>query len=134
MFSTFLWVFSKMRQKLAGDAIWKVIIFQAGTALILSSVALVFVEKRAALSILAGVAIIVASNLSYAWIARQSKVIAKPGGEVLLRHVLAQIAKLLVIFGLMLGAFTSNWFEGGWLVASMGAALLVHWVSLLLLR
>jgi hypothetical protein len=96
--------------------------------------ALVFVDKQMALSALAGAAIIVAGNLSYAWIARQSKVVAKPGGEVLLRHVLAQIAKLLIIFGLMLGAFTSNLFQAGWLVASMGAALLVHWVSLLFLR
>ena len=123
-----------MQRELAGDAIWKVIIFQIVAALVLSSSALVFVDKQTALSTLAGAAIIVAGNLSYAWIARQSKVVAKPGGEVLLRHVLAQIAKLTIIFGLMLGAFTSSWFQAGWLVASMGAALLVHWVSLLFLR
>jgi hypothetical protein len=123
-----------MQRELAGDAIWKVIIFQTVAALVLSLAALVFVDKQMALSALAGAAIIVAGNLSYAWIARQSKVVAKPGGEVLLRHVLAQIAKLLIIFGLMLGAFTSNLFQAGWLVASMGAALLVHWVSLLFLR
>jgi F0F1-type ATP synthase assembly protein I len=123
-----------MQRELAGDAIWKVIIFQTVAALVLSLAALVFVDKQMALSALAGAGIIVAGNLSYAWIARQSKLVAKPGGEVLLRHVLAQIAKLLIIFGLMLGAFTSNWFQAGWLVASMGAALLVHWVSLLFLR
>jgi hypothetical protein len=123
-----------MQRKLAGDAIWKVIVFQTVAALVLSSAALVLLDKLTALSALAGAAIIVAGNLSYAWIARQSKVVAKPGGEVLLRHVVAQIAKLLIIFGLMLGAFTSNWFQAGWLVASMGAALLVHWVSLLFLR
>jgi hypothetical protein len=123
-----------MQQELAGDAIWKVIIFQTVAALVLSLAALVFVDKQTALSTLAGAVIIVTGNLSYAWIARQSKVVAKPGGEVLLRHVLAQIAKLLIIFGLMLGAFTSNLFQAGWLVASMGATLLVHWVSLLFLR
>jgi hypothetical protein len=123
-----------MQRKLAGDAIWKVIVFQTVAALVLSSAALVLLDKLTARSALAGATIIIAGNLSYAWIARQSKVVAKPGGEVLLRHVLAQIAKLLIIFGLMLGAFTSNWFQAGWLVASMGTALLVHWVSLLFLR
>jgi hypothetical protein len=123
-----------MQRELAGDAIWKVIIFQTVAALVLSLAALVFVDRQTALSALAGAVIIVAGNLSYALIARQSKVVAKPGGEVLLRHVLAQLAKLLIIFGLMLGAFTSNWFQAGWLVASMGAALLVHWVSLLFSR
>jgi hypothetical protein len=123
-----------MQRKLAGDAIWKVIVFQTVAALVLSSAALVLLDKLTARSALAGATIIIAGNLSYAWIARQSKVVAKPGGEVLLRHVFAQIAKLLIIFGLMLGAFTSNWFQVGWLVASMGTALLVHWVSLLFLR
>jgi F0F1-type ATP synthase assembly protein I len=123
-----------MQRELAGDAIWKVIIFQTVAALVLSLAALVFAGKQMAISALAGALIIVAGNFSYAWIARRSKIVAKPGGEVLLRHVLAQIAKLLIIFGLMLGAFTSNWFQAGWLLASMGAALLVHWVSLLFLR
>jgi F0F1-type ATP synthase assembly protein I len=123
-----------MQRELAGDVIWKVIIFQTVAALALSLAALVFLDKQMALSALAGAAIIVAGNLSYACIARRSKVDAKPGSEVLLRHVLAQIAKLLIIFGLMLGAFTSNLFQAGWLVASMGATLLVHWVSLLFLR
>lgn len=130
----FLRVVGNMQREQVSDAIWKVIVFQIVITLVLSLATVIFVDKPTSLSVLAGAFIIVAGNLSYGWIARRSMVMAKPAGQVLLRHVLAQIAKLLIIFGLMLGAFTSNWFQAGWLVASMGAALLVHWMSLLFVR
>ncbi len=119
-----------MRQAFLGGSYQKVLILQAIGTLMFALGTLVLGGQQMAMSVLAGGTIIMVGNLAYAWIARPSRVFAKSGNEVLLRHVLAQIAKLVMILGLMLGAFTSGWFQTGWLLVAMGVALLGHWVSL----
>jgi hypothetical protein len=86
------------------------------------------------LSAFCGGGIVVVGNLAYAWVARPSRMHARSGSEVLLRHVLAQLAKLSMVLGLMSVAFVSGFFVAGWLLAGVAASLMGHWISLLFLR
>jgi F0F1-type ATP synthase assembly protein I len=84
----------------------------------------------AALSAAAGGFAVVLGSLAYVFLARESKVTAVSAGAVLRRHLFAELAKVLVILGAMLGAFVSGWFSAEWLVASVAVAVLGHSLSL----
>lgn len=112
----------------------KVLILQAiGTAL-LALVTFTLLGQLVAVSALLGGASIMVGNLVYAFIARPVTVTAKPGGEVLLRHALAQLAKLIIVLFLMLAAFASGALAPGWFLVAMGVALACHWLSLLFVQ
>lgn len=115
-----------------GSAYRKVLVTQSVVVLIFAALAWVWQGQVAGISALFGGLIIVVGNLAYAFVARPSTVTAKSGNQVLLRHVLAELAKILFVLGLMLFAFSSGKFDAVWLIAALGVALLGHGLSLLL--
>jgi F0F1-type ATP synthase assembly protein I len=115
-----------------GGTYRKVLVTQAVVVLGFAALALVWQGQIAAVSALFGGLIIIVGNLAYAFIARPSKVKAQSGNQVLLRHVLAEVAKILFVLGLMLFAFSAGKFDAVWLIAAVGVALLGHGLSLLL--
>ena len=112
----------------------KVILVQAGLALLMVLVAAIFAGKLAALSALVGGASVVVASFAYAVLARKSKVSQVSAGKVLRRHALAEAAKWLVVLGLLFGTLNSGWFIASWLVAAMCVALLGHWLVFLIIR
>ena len=112
----------------------KVILVQAGLALLVVLVAAIFAGKLAALSALVGGASVVMASFAYAVLAKTSKVSQVSAGTVLRRHALAEAAKWLVVLGLLFGTLNSGWFIASWLVAAMCVALLGHWLVLLIIR
>ena len=112
----------------------KVILVQAGLALLMVLVAAIFAGKLAALSALVGGASVVVASFAYAALARKSKVSQVSAGKVLRRHALAETAKWLVVLGLLFGALNSGWFIASWLVAAVCVALLGHWLVFLIIR
>lgn len=112
----------------------KVILVQAGLALLVVLAATIFAGKLAALSALVGGASVVVASFVYAVLARKSKVSQVSAGKVLRRHAFAEAAKWLVVLGLLFGALNSGWFIATWLVAAMCVALLGHWLVFLIIR
>jgi F0F1-type ATP synthase assembly protein I len=112
----------------------KVILVQAGLALLVVLAAAIFEGKLAALSALVGGASVVVASFVYAVVARKSKVSQVSAGKVLRRHAFAEAGKWLVVLGLLFGALTSGWFIATWLVAAMCVALLGHWFVFLIVR
>jgi len=112
----------------------KVLILQACGAILAAASGLLFSGLVAAVSALVGAGAVVLGNLAYAFIARPSRVNARPASAVLLVHVLAQSAKLFLVLSVMLVAFASGKAAAGWLIAGAGVALLAHWLSLLFYR
>jgi F0F1-type ATP synthase assembly protein I len=123
-----------MRNTLLGGTYRNVLLLQASVVALFALLALFWRGEVAAWSALMGGVVIVAGNLVYAIVARPSKVTAKAGSEVLLRHVLAELAKVLFVLGLMLVAFSSGKFDAVWVLAAMGIALLGHVLSLFLFK
>lgn len=112
----------------------KVIIVQTILAATFAIVALVWKGQLAGLSALCGGVVVVLGNMAYGFIARPQKVSRVSGNQVLLRHVLAEIAKILITLSLLLGAFALNKFDALWLIAAVGVALLGHGLSLLIVK
>lgn len=112
----------------------KVIFAQALLAVLTVIVALLVGGQTAAMSGLIGAIAVLAGSLVYAALARESKVSAVSAGRVLGRHLLAEVAKVLVVLTVVLVALASGWFVAGWLIAAMGVTLLGHWLALLIIR
>jgi F0F1-type ATP synthase assembly protein I len=112
----------------------KVILVQAGLALLVVLAAVIFEGKLGALSALVGGVSVVTASFVYAVLARKSKVSQVSAGKVLRRHAFAEAAKWLVVLGLLFGALNSGWFIATWLVAAMCVALLGHWLVFLIIR
>ena len=112
----------------------KVLILQVVCTLVFALIATVFAGTGAAWSVLVGGAVILLGNLAYAFVARPSRIAAKSGSTVLLTHIWAQLAKLGLIFCLMLAALASGKLAAGWFVAAIGVALLGHGLSLFFLK
>ena len=112
----------------------KVILVQAGLALLVVVVAAILAGKLAGLSALVGGVSVVVASFAYVVLARKSKVSQVSAGRVLRRHALAEAAKWLVVLGLLFGTLNSGWFIASWLVAGMCVALLGHWLVLLIIR
>ncbi len=117
-----------MQRAFLDNAYQKVLTLQAISSVLCAVLAVVMDGQMAAVSALFGGGAVVVGNLVYAFLARRSTVYAKSGGTVLLRHVLAEIAKILMVLGLMFSAFVSGAFVAGWLVAAMVAALMCQWL------
>lgn len=128
----FLRVGQVMRHAILGNAYRRVLTVQVIVVVVFALIALFWHGQFASVSALSGGFIIIAGNLAYAMVARPSKVDAKSGNQVLLRHVLAELAKILFVVGLMSAAFVSDMFDAVWLIAALGVALLGHGLSLLL--
>lgn len=111
-----------------------VILLQAILVTLFSVFALLWQGQTAGLSALCGGFVIWAGNLAYVIIARPSKVSSVSGNQVLMRHMLAETAKILIVLSLMLGAFTSARFDAVWLLAALAVALIGHGLSLMLLK
>jgi F0F1-type ATP synthase assembly protein I len=111
-----------------------IIALQAVVIVFFSLIAFLWQGKIAGLSALCGGFMIWAGNLAYVVIARPSKVSAVSGNQVLMRHMLAETAKILIVLSLMLGAFTSARFDAVWLLAALIVALIGHGLSLMLLK
>ena len=77
-------------------------------------------------SVMIGGGAVFVGSLAYAMVARPVKVFAVSGKRVLLRHMLAEVAKICISLGLVFAAFATQSFEGGWLLVGMGVALLAH--------
>lgn len=112
----------------------KVAAVQVVLVAVFAFIALIWQGQLAGLSAVCGGAIIVLGNLAYAVIARPHKVRHVSSNQVLMRHVLAEVAKILIVLALMLGAFTVNKFDAVWLIAAVGVALLGHGLSLLIVK
>jgi ATP synthase protein I len=112
----------------------KVITVQVVLTAVFTVVVLVLQGQLAGFSALCGGLVIVLGNLAYAFIARPHKVNAVSGNQVLMRHVLAEVAKILIALSSLFGAFASNKFEAVWLIAAVGVALLGHGLSLLIVK
>ena len=112
----------------------KVILLQICLALAATAIALLAAGWEEVFSAWAGGAVVIAGNLVYSLVARQSKVSAASGKSILGRHIAAEAAKILVVLGLVLAALLSGWFTAGWLVAAMGLCLLGNWFAVLIIR
>ena len=83
-----------------------------------------FIGGRAASgSVIIGGGAVFAGSLAYALVARPTRVFAVSSKQVLVRHMLAEVAKLCISLGLVFAAFATGSFAGGWLLAGMGIAL-----------
>ncbi len=127
-FCSFSQVAQRMQHAFLDNAYRKVLMLQAAGSVFCAVLAAAIDGQWAAVSALFGGGAVVVGNLVYAFLARPSAVYAKSGGTVLLRHVLAEIAKILIVLGLVFGAFVSGAFVAGWLVAAMVAALMCQWL------
>ena len=115
--------------------LYRKVIFLQARLILLVAIAAFFIEgQKASLSAFVGGAAVLIGGLVYSVLARESKVVAISGKHVLCRHVLAEVAKTVAVLSVLLGALTSGWFVAGWLVAAMGAALLGHWLAVLIIR
>jgi F0F1-type ATP synthase assembly protein I len=123
-----------METLVIGAAFRRVLIVQASAVVLATVAILVFAGTLPAGSALIGGGAVLAGNLAYAFVARPATVFAVSGKRVLLRHMLAEVAKLCIALGLMFAAFASQSFDGGWLLVGMGSALLAHWASFLFRR
>jgi len=112
----------------------RVLIVQTSAVLLASGVILASVGTLPAGSALIGGGAVLAGNLAYALVARPAKVFAVSGKRVLLRHMLAEVAKLCIAMSLMFAAFASQAFDGGWLLVGTGVALVAHWASFMYRR
>jgi F0F1-type ATP synthase assembly protein I len=112
----------------------KVVVVQVILVVTFALVALIWKGQLAGLSALCGGLVVVLGNLAYAFVARPPKVSRVSGNQVLVRHVLAEVAKILITLSLLLGAFASNKFDAVWLIAAVGVALLGHALSLLIVK
>ncbi len=123
-----------MQQAILGNAYWKVVTLQAISAVICTFLAYATGDQKMAFSALFGGSSVLVGNLVYAFLARPSAVFAKPGNVVLLRHVFAEIAKVLIVLGLIYSALASEMFAAGWLVATMVVALMCQWLAWLVYK
>lgn len=121
-----------MRQAILDNTVLKVLSLQSLATMIAMLLVLVIGGKNAAVSVLMGGVAVLAGNLAYAFLARASVLYAKPGKVVLLRHVLAEIAKIVIVLALVFGALASGGFAPGWVVAGMAVALMCQWLVWLL--
>lgn len=109
----------------------RVLKFQVLSAVLVSVLALVASGQLAAVAALIGGTAVIVGTLAYAFVVRPAKVFAVSGKRVLLRHVFAELAKLSLILGLLFGAFATQRFDGGWLLAGLILGLLAHWAAFL---
>ena len=112
----------------------KVIFLQALLVLLMIVIAAVIDGQVAAISALSGGVAVLTSNFVYAALASESKVSAISAGNVLRRHIAAEVAKVVVVLMLLLCALASGWFVAGWLVATMVVALSGHWLAVFIIR
>ena len=117
-----------------GQTYEKVIFAQAMLAALVVFLALIAGGHADALSAFTGGGVVMTGSLAYAALARESKVSAVSAGRVLGRHLLAEMAKVLVVLTLMFAALASGWFVASWLLVAMGVTLLGHWLALLIIR
>jgi F0F1-type ATP synthase assembly protein I len=117
---------------IVGNAVQKVLLVQAISTIVFALGAFVSAGSSQSVSVLAGGGMVLVANLAYAWVARPSRMRARGGNAVLAQHVLAELAKLVLLFGLLAVAFASGAFAAGWLIAAIGVALIGHWLSMLL--
>jgi F0F1-type ATP synthase assembly protein I len=112
----------------------KTILVQAAVGLPMALIGFVWGGEGAGWSALVGAAVVVIGTVTYAILARHSKVSAVAGATVFRRHLVAEGAKIFVVVALMFGALASGWFAAGWLVAAMVVALLGHGLLVFLIR
>ena len=112
----------------------KVAFLQALLALMVIVSALVVDGRLAAMSALSGGASVLVGSMVYAAFAKESNVSASSAGRVFRRHLLAEVAKIVVILLLLFCALWSGWFAAGWLVAAMGMTLAGHWFAVFIIR
>ncbi len=117
-----------------GQTYRKVLLLHVFLMAITTMAALLVAGGLAAMSALIGGATVLFGSATYALVARESKVTAVSAGRVLGRHLFAEVAKMLVMLGLLLVSLASGLFVAGWLVAAAGVALLGHWLALLIIR
>ena len=123
-----------MQQAILGNAYWKVITLQALGTGFCTILAFVLGDQKTAFSAFFGGASVLVGNLVYAFLARASALYAKSGNVVLLRHMLAEVAKVLIVLGLVYSALASEMFAAGWLVAAMVVALMCQWLAWLVYK
>ena len=127
-----------MMHKLHLTGLNPTVIKVAGVQVVLATtfaaIALIWQGSVAGLSAICGGAIIVLGNIAYAFIARPNTVRHVSSNHALMRHVLAEVAKVLIVLALMLGAFTANKLDAVWLIAAVGVALFGHALSLLIVK
>lgn len=117
-----------------GKIYQKVIFLQALLALLVIICAFVVDGQTAAMSALSGGTSVLVGSIVYAAFAKESKVSIIPAGRVFRRHLLAEMAKVIVILMLLFCALWSGWFAAGWLVAAMGITLAGHWFAVFIIR
>jgi ATP synthase protein I len=113
---------------------FKAVLLQALVSLPVALVAWMWAGANAAVSALVGGGAVVLGSAAYGLLARESRVSAIGAGAVLRKHVLAEVAKVAVVAGVMLIAFASGWFAPVWLMAAMVVALIGHWFLIFLIR
>ncbi len=117
-----------------GSLYRKVISVQAILGATVVLIAILSEGNLAALSASVGALSVVAGSLAYAILARKSKVTAVSAGTLVSRHALAEVAKWVVVLGIIFAAMSSGWFAATWLVAAMCVALMGHWLVFLIIR
>lgn len=117
-----------------GKIYQKVIFLQALLALLAIICAFAVDGQIAAMSALSGGASVLTGSIIYATFAKESKVSVIPVGRAFRQHLLAEVAKVVVILTLLFCALWSGWFAAGWLVAAMGITLAGHWFAVFIIR
>lgn len=112
----------------------KVTFLQALLVLLMIVIAVVIDGQVAAISALSGGVAVLTSSFVYAALASESEVSAISAGNVLRRHIVAEVAKVVVVLMLLLCALASGWFVAGWLVVTMVVALSGHWLAVFIIR
>jgi F0F1-type ATP synthase assembly protein I len=123
-----------LRSAILNPIAFKVVVVQTILVVMFALFALVWQGQQPSLSAFCGGLTVVLGNIAYAFVARPHKVSRVSGNQVLVRHVLAEVAKILITLSLLLGAFGSNKFDAVWLIAAVGVALLGHAMSLLIVK
>ncbi|MBL8519559.1 MAG: ATP synthase subunit I [Betaproteobacteria bacterium] len=125
------------KRKMLADSLattyWKVLGVQGVLVLLIAGGALIW-GPAAATSVLAGGAAVLAGNVVYFSLARESRLKARPAGRVLGRHLFAEAAKLVTITVILLLVLACGWFVPLWVLAAMGVALMGHWLALLIIK
>lgn len=114
-----------------GQTYQKVIALQVTLTLMFSTGAWLIGGLMAASSALVGGVSVAVGSLAYAFLNREIKASAK---QILMRHLLGEGAKVLIVLNFILCALISGWFDVAWLVGAMGVALVGHWLAILLVH
>lgn len=117
-----------------GDIFRKVLVLQSALTGVVAVIAWLSSGWWEAGSAVTGGAIVMLSSLAYAWVVRPRGVSVRSGNAVLMQHLMAELAKLVLLLGLMVAAFASQRFAAGWLVSGLACAVAGHWLAMLVYK